>query len=129
MDRLSLTTLFDNRIKHQLKGKVKNTIIDFLLNHERKQGCITNIQEQVRIAELDPRVDFQRSQLIELVEAVADMFAKNAITAKEHQLTTAAEARRMQEEADKLAEFKAEIEQDERDFEKSLTTTTVFMNE
>lgn len=85
-----VTQIFDARLRKKL-ATAKPEVLRFLLTHERRTLCISNICLQIQVAEkANHRVQMNRFKYKAMIEAVADMFAKNAVQAHVDSLMTAA---------------------------------------
>lgn len=95
--------IFDDYVISIFQSKID--IKNFILKHERKEVCLQNLCEQIRIIELG-RMDLSAHKYKNLIEGVAKMFCDAALKSKEEELITHAEKARRLNEASKLDQAK-----------------------
>ena len=75
-----VTELFDAYIRTKLH--TKPDVLKFILNHERKETCIDNLQKEIRVAEWKVGFKMNYAKVKLMVNTVANMFANNALEAE-----------------------------------------------
>ncbi len=99
---------FDEFIKDRFG--TKPDVLNFLMQHERRDACFKGICEQVVKAELSnigKRMDIRRVKL--LTEAGARMFCDAALKHAEEKILTQAEKQRRIDDASRLENLQAEL--------------------
>lgn len=104
---LDVKLLFDEYLKKNFGHKP--AVLDFLLHHERKELCIRNLCESIRVAEKRTKIklNMDREKYRFSIEEVAKAFAYAAVKARTAELTTAAERHRREAELTKYDEIKS----------------------
>ena len=117
---------FDSEVKDIFKDK--STLINFFLKHERKKNVIENIQREIKIAEwrVGHLVDSVTRK--QIVKTVVKMFCELALKKKEQDIMSDNEKTRLISQADYIKNLEEEAEYEEKEAEKQLTQTKVYMN-
>lgn len=105
--------VFDNRLREVFK--TKPDVLKFLLNHERKKVCLENLCEQILLVDAKKNGLLKAPQYRQLIDSIADVFASVALNAKQNELMSAAEKRRLEAEASREKTLDEEIKELEVD--------------
>lgn len=84
---------FDQELKRLFN--TKPDILNFLIKHERKQLCLTNL-----LGEIKKSPWLTKPQFNEIIKAAATLFAKAALDTKEKELISQAELKRLEHQSD-----------------------------
>lgn len=103
-----VTKVFDEKIKETYKRDDFRDLMNWLLNHERKQVCLEHLCENIR--DLEARAPtFNYTIYNRLIKDVAVMFMRHAMEYKEQEFLTEIEKKRRIQDADLFKEMKKEI--------------------
>ena len=94
-----VTKRFDNALTDAFK--IKQNVLNFLLNHERKKLVIDKLCEQILLAERGVII-MTAEKYQSLIKDIALFFAQNAILHKEEQILSDTERLRRIADADRL---------------------------
>ncbi len=106
---LDVKILFDEYLRKNFKHKPD--VLDFLLNHERKEVCIRNLCDQIQVCEKRSKVklNFDAKAYKLSIEEVAKMFASAAVNAKVAALVSSVERHRRESEESKYDEIRSVV--------------------
>ena len=99
---------FDLFIK--LRYKDNPDLMHFTLTHERRHIAETNVMREIRLCSQLPRLKFNKKKLEQLIAAGASVFCDLAKAAKEKELMSKNELRRLESKAGELAETQAWVD-------------------
>jgi hypothetical protein len=103
---------FDDFIKKNFEGHEE--VIKFLIRHERKNLCISNLDKEIYKLEYT-HIRLDLAKLTEVINSFAHMFAKTALLCKEQELASYTEKMRLEREYRANQELKEELERDAND--------------
>jgi len=104
---------FNNWIRW--KFKKKSHLIEFFLNHERKELCITNVCKQLTQCEIR-RPGFNTVQAAEIIDFSARLFTIACIQHQEQKHISQAEKSRIRKEGDREADYEEEQKELRKEF-------------
>lgn len=98
----------------------------FTLTHERRDLAERECLKQIRIAEAMPRLRFDRKKLELLIATAAGLFCDLAKAAKEKQMMTAAELKRLEtnSEENRMQSAQEMVDDMEKEYQRSLVSKT-----
>ena len=112
----AVIALFDKRIAVTFSGLKENgrdEILRAAMTHERKGECIDNVIYQLRLLKLQRQMT--KKNFVDIVYSCADMYCAAILEYLKQQILSQAERQRRIDEANRIANFEAEVEADQKE--------------